>query len=56
LRKNLRQSYLEHEVDLHSCRNKISQLTKELENKEKEMNKPPKAYREIFRVLKDMGI
>ena len=24
--------------------------------KEKEMNKPPKAYREIFRVLKDMGI
>ncbi|CAM3651060.1 ribosome biogenesis factor YjgA [Polynucleobacter brandtiae] len=24
--------------------------------KEKEMSKPPKAYREIFRVLKDMGI
>jgi len=24
--------------------------------KEKEVNKPPKAYREIFRVLKDMGI
>jgi ribosome-associated protein len=24
--------------------------------KEKEMNKPPKAYREIFRALKDMGI
>ncbi len=24
--------------------------------KEKEQNKPPKAYREIFRVLKDMGI
>ena len=24
--------------------------------KEKETNKPPKAYREIFRVLKDMGI
>ncbi|QWE29023.1 ribosome biogenesis factor YjgA [Polynucleobacter sp. AM-7D1] len=24
--------------------------------KEKESNKPPKAYREIFRVLKDMGI
>ncbi len=24
--------------------------------KEKEANKPPKAYREIFRVLKDMGI
>ena len=24
--------------------------------KEKEHNKPPKAYREIFRVLKDMGI
>lgn len=24
--------------------------------KEKELNKPPKAYREIFRVLKDMGI
>ena len=24
--------------------------------KEKEINKPPKAYREIFRVLKDMGI
>jgi ribosome-associated protein len=24
--------------------------------KEKELNKPPKAYREIFRVLKDMGL
>ena len=24
--------------------------------KEKELNKPPKAYREIFRVLKEMGI
>ena len=24
--------------------------------KEKEQNKPPKAYREIFRVLKEMGI
>ena len=24
--------------------------------REKELNKPPKAYREIFRVLKDMGI
>lgn len=24
--------------------------------KEKETNKPPKAYREIFRILKDMGI
>ena len=24
--------------------------------KEKEQNKPPKAYREIFRVLKDMGL
>ena len=24
--------------------------------KEKEQNKPPKAYREIFRVLKDMGV
>jgi ribosome-associated protein len=24
--------------------------------KEKETDKPPKAYREIFRVLKDMGI
>ena len=24
--------------------------------REKEQNKPPKAYREIFRVLKDMGL
>jgi ribosome-associated protein len=24
--------------------------------KEKEANKPPKAFREIFRVLKEMGI
>jgi ribosome-associated protein len=24
--------------------------------KEKESNKPPKAYREIFRVLKDMDV
>lgn len=37
--KNLRQSYLEHETDLHNGRDKINQLVKELENKEREMNK-----------------
>ena len=35
----------------------VNQMTKNVRaRKEKETNKPPKAFREIFRVLKDMGI
>ena len=39
------------DMDIQSMRTLIRNA-----RREKELNKPPKAYREIFRVLKDMGL
>jgi len=39
------------DMDIHNMRTLIRNA-----RREKEQNKPPKAYREIFRVLKDLGL